>query len=116
MQSVTPTSELRRSERRSINLSLRVFDGRDQEPLGKLINLSLEGFMLVSPNAFEANHLLRLSLELPYEIEGARRVSVHAWCVWCQKSSFSNSFGAGFEIREIAPGDRRRLAALYGTT
>jgi hypothetical protein len=111
----TGANDKRESDRRLLGQLLRVSDLQTDNVVGSLVNLSRGGFMLISKVPVEANQVSWFSLELPEPVEGHRRVSLEARCVWCQQSSFSTDYGAGFEIRQMSEDDRRRLTTLYGS-
>lgn len=104
----------RRSARRLVTRLLRVNDAASGILLGNLVNLSEHGFMLICKTPVEAGQAQWLVMELPEPVDGRRSVGLEASCVWCQKSSYSDDYGAGYEIRSISPDDRRRLLGLYG--
>jgi hypothetical protein len=114
MEAAADFADKRSSERRRLGQALRVVDLQSNEIIGHLLNLSATGFMLVGKAAIDANTSTWLAIELPEAVEGRRRVNVEARCIWCQKSSFSDDHGAGYEIRQISEDDQRRLAIFYG--
>lgn len=114
MSAILRPEDKRRSERRVVSKPMRVSEFYGRQPLGNLINLSRQGFMLISKAAVAADAVVRMVMELPEAVEGVTSVSFEARCVWCQKSSYSDDYGAGFEISRISPEDQRRLEAVYG--
>lgn len=109
------SKDQRRSERHLINQLLRVRDCNSAHLMGNLVNLSHHGFMLISPQPLTQGLTTEISLELPYAVDGQSSVSFKARCVWCQKSSYSDDYGAGFEIEDITEPDRRKLQVLFGS-
>lgn len=106
--------ERRQHERRLVKKLLRVSDFNSSHMLGNMVNLSHEGFMLITPRPVEENQVSRLTMELPYEVEGVTKVTFEARCMWCQKSSYSDDYGAGFQIEHMSEGDRRKIEVLFG--
>jgi len=107
MNDTTRQDERRRSPRYRPNRQLLACDMRDGEPLGSIVNLSASGFMLVGPHPLESGE--RLPLEQPQAVPGERYVRLEARCVWCAPSSFTNAYGAGFEIIKMSDVDQARL-------
>jgi hypothetical protein len=103
----------RQSTRRLIRQLLQVTD-RDEAAVGNLVNLSHDGFMLVMPDPVAPGAVLDLVLELPYEVAGVGSIKLAAECIWCQKSSFSDDYGAGFRIEKMAPEDQRTMWSIFG--
>jgi len=95
--------------------TIHLIDAYTEERIGTLVNLSAHGFMLLRDSPIEPNRVLTLMVEgpLPGGQDGSPLV-FQACCIWCQRSSFSSEYGAGFEIREISPYDRYRLSQLIG--
>src|SRR5690625_3545914 len=87
----------------------RVTDIGSREEVGKVINLSTAGFMLVGPQPVEVHKFLYLLLELSTLTETKCRIRLEAQCLWCGPSSYSDDYGAGFEITYIAPTEQRKL-------
>ena len=113
MNQATDYENRRQSERKTVSRLLRVIDAGSRRLLGNVVNLSREGFMLISSEPLAQGELSRLTLELPDESEQLR-VSVTARCMWCQKSSFSEDYGAGFQIEDMASEDAGRLRQVFG--
>jgi hypothetical protein len=106
--------ERRVHERRLVKQLLRVSEFNSSHMLGNMVNLSHEGFMLISTKPVTENEVSRLTMELPYEVEGASNVTFEARCMWCQKSSYSDDYGAGFQIESMADSDKRKIEVLFG--
>lgn len=110
----TAMSERRIDERTLVGHLLQVRERDSQEVLGNLVNLSTNGFMLISESPHEPNREMALTMELPYSVSGRQRLDVRARCIWSQKSSYSDDYGAGFEITEIAESDRELMRNVFG--
>ncbi|RFA25840.1 hypothetical protein CAI21_17940 [Alkalilimnicola ehrlichii] len=106
--------EKRNTDRKLVRQLLRVMDRNNHAVLGNLVNLSPEGFMLISPNALVEGGYSELELELPKIVNGRSRIAVDARCIWCQKSSYSDDYGAGFQIERIPEQDMRALRMVFG--
>jgi hypothetical protein len=100
--------ERRVEPRVTLRQSVEVQDAATSEPLGRLLNLSRTGFMLLSPVHVTPGRELRLALRLP----GEQPVELHATCMWCQRSSYSETFGAGFSLQSPSPAAARLIAKL----
>lgn len=99
----------RRAPRHLINQRLRAVSVATSEPIGDIVNLSSGGFMLVSKQPVPVDERMLLLLELPDAAGGALRVRLEARCLWCAPSSFSQDYGAGFEITHVSAEGRQRL-------
>lgn len=99
----------RRAPRHLITQRLRAVAAATNEAIGDIVNLSSGGFMLVSKQPIAADERVLLLLELPEAAGGVLRVRLEARCLWCAPSSFSQDYGAGFEITHVSAGGRQRL-------
>ncbi len=104
----------RSSERKLIHQLLRVTDRRSNRTVGNLVNLSMDGFLLISPVPIPPQTVAELSLELPYAVNGRDHVDLVARCIWCQKSSYSDDYGAGYQIEQMSIPDRAVMRAIFG--
>lgn len=93
--------------RRRVSVEVPVLDTGSGVRLGRIFDLTDEGFMLLTPEAFEANAFCHLTLCLP---EPHRwQIQLLAECMWCGDSSFSHLRGVGFCIERMNEGDRLLL-------
>lgn len=92
--------EKRQQPRMALSESVPVMKAGTDEPLGRLINLSLDGFMVVGDTQFSpgTHYQLRAAVEMP-ELEPTT-LDLDARCIWCQRSSYSQQYGAGFALDE----------------
>lgn len=67
--------------------------------LGRVMNLSESGFMLMSPIALDVSDNIIIRLDLP--LQPAHQVTLTTEVVWCQKSSFTEEYGVGIQINSI---------------
>lgn len=114
MEMANDSLDRRLTPRYIISRLVRVIDISTQQELGRIVNLSSSGFMLVSSQPIESRKTLHLALELGTTAESSRRVRLEAQCLWCGPSSFSLDYGAGFEITYIAPTEQRKLQQWIG--
>ncbi|WP_281646457.1 PilZ domain-containing protein [Parendozoicomonas sp. Alg238-R29] len=106
---MTDTStEQRRHMRKRLSCTANVFQTQNGTPLGRIFDISKEGFMLLSPSKVQPKEVINLTLELP-EMDNTRAIELSAECMWCQPSSFTKDFGAGFHIKNISDQDQVAL-------
>lgn len=102
----------RRMQRKPISAVLRVFDRTTGKNLGRMANLSREGFKLVTREKYQIEDDFMLSMVLPEMINGSNTLSFEAAVVWCQPSEFTNDYRCGFRLSSISDGDRKILDHL----
>lgn len=97
-------TEQRKHTRKRLDCTALVFDSNTGEELGKLFDISREGFMLLTTRELTSQQL-DLTMELPSIASEHRKIKLSAKCVWCQPSSFGDDFGAGFQVKSISEQD-----------
>lgn len=65
--------------------------------VGLILNLSRDGFMLIADAAFHPEQIYRF--RAPLGADGGN-IDFEAACLWCQRSSYSEQYGAGFTLRQ----------------
>jgi PilZ domain len=79
--------------------------------LGRLVNVSVEGFLLVGPAPIEANAVLQLTLSTASS-EGERRISVGAVCMWNSEAGHPGHYWSGFHMIDIPDGSAAFFASV----
>lgn len=103
----------RRQARKKISAVLRMFDRTTGMNLGRLSNISLDGFKLVSRDTIPVGSRYQISMVLPETIAGSNTLSFDCQAVWCTPATdSSNEFNAGFRIIRIGDNDLRVLVQL----
>ncbi|MBA1146149.1 PilZ domain-containing protein [Ectothiorhodospiraceae bacterium WFHF3C12] len=99
------TAERRRENRTLISAEPNVFDRHTRESLGRLVNLSREGFLVVAhePMMPPAVHEVRIVVVDDYG--QLRTINATAELIWCRRSRFDESYGAGFQFSGLDPAD-----------
>ena len=102
----------RKVDRKRLNASLRVFDRRTGQRAGRLVDITMEGLMLVSDTPIDPNINFEFSMVLPSEIKGTNTVSFTCESIWCKSANYSNHFGTGFRIMDMSVDDIEILELL----
>ncbi len=110
--SFKPVHRGRRVPRKSVSSILRVFDRTSGRNLGRMANLSLDGFKLVMRDSYEPGAVLSMSMVLPDTIEGSNTMSFEAEVVWCQPSEYTQDYRCGFRMLQLTDPDLRVLRQL----
>ena len=102
----------RRLKRENTIFYLETLDGSTEKTLGRLIDVTGEGVMLMSESPIEpgTRHLLRI--KLPREIARASQVEFEAECRWSRKSVNEDYFDSGFRITQASEKDRDLIDLL----
>ena len=79
-----------------------MFDRTTGGNVGRLINISLDGFKLSARNNIDPGTRFSLSMVLPEQLQGVTTLSLESRCVWSQEQDRQNECHAGFQIVEIS--------------
>lgn len=90
--------ERRKQQRYRPAKYLTVYDFSTGKPLGKLVNMSSEGAMLVTPGPVKESSLLRCCLKLPLQLRGRGEVIFDAECRWCRKNVNADRWESGHQL------------------
>lgn len=103
----------RRQTRKRIGTVLRLFDRGSGQNLGRLANISLDGFKLESKDEVTVGRNHAISMILPETLAGSNTLSFDAQAVWCRKAEDTpGEFRVGFRITKIGENDLKILMQL----
>lgn len=92
-------SEYKRSrERKEINQVIPITDVINDREIGELINITVEGIMMISDENIETQSIFQYSLKLPGPINGLETLEIGVDCLWCRKAEDYSRYWAGFQI------------------
>jgi hypothetical protein len=106
--------EMRGHDRMEVSEVIRVIDRQTGTVLGRLVNISEEGFMLLGPQPINENNILQLSLEFDSGASATNPILVGAECLWCHSSNDQAQYWTGFFIIDISDKDHERVRHLTG--
>lgn len=88
----------RQSIRKRPSYYMEVVDERTGYSAGTLVNLSVDGLMLSSSEAIDAEAFFQFALTIPDPIAGEYILSVDARSVWCRHNIHTNEYDTGFQM------------------
>lgn len=106
--------EMRGYNRTDVSEVICVIDRQTGTVLGRLVNISEEGFMLLGPRPITENNILQLSLEFDSGDNAANPILVGAESLWCHSSNDQAQYWTGFFIIDISDKDHERVRHLTG--
>jgi hypothetical protein len=104
--------ERRKHRRTRVPYEINVYDKHTGKHIGRLVNLSTEGIMLVGGAPMAVNETYECRMTLPVSIYGRREISFDALCLWCAKVENSQRFHGGFQIQKSREELRELLRLL----
>jgi PAS domain S-box-containing protein len=103
----------RKQTRKRIGTILRLFDRSTGMNLGRLANISLDGFKLASREEISQGSRYQISMVLPETLAGSNTLSFDAQAVWSRPAEDApGEFRTGFRIIHISENDLRILVQL----
>lgn len=102
----------RSQSRKRMNKFLRLTDRTSGHVLGRVMDMTTKGMMIVSAEGIKNNETLALSLILPGGFDAAEKVNFDACVVWTKKSGYSSNYASGLKITDITQGDIKLIHKL----
>jgi hypothetical protein len=97
--------EKRHSPRKIADEVLEVSDKITGNLIGRVVNISAEGLMLLSQEPILTGTLYQLTMELPNSNGGSTSIAFGAEAVWTTEASQPETFWTGFRIIDISSED-----------
>lgn len=104
--------EARRYRRKKLSQELVAFDRNTGANVGRILNLSIDGFKMFMRQPCEPGTALSLSSVLPSQVQGVSTLSLDASCIWSKPLETEGEFHVGFQITNVSDLHRKVLAAL----
>lgn len=104
--------EGRKHSRKRVVKEMVLFDRGTGSNIGRLLNISLDGFKLFTRQPLQEGTRFQLSMVLPEQINGVNTLSFNARNVWSQPQDAPGEFHAGFQFVDISDNHRRIVQAL----
>ena len=92
----------RKLERIELSETIRLVDIINGGDFGELVNITLEGMMIITDHEVPTHSIYQLSLQLPDPISGSNTLELGADCLWCRKAENFHRYWAGFHIIDIS--------------
>ena len=104
--------ERRQHQRHSTDQQLELIEQHSGRRLGRLVDLSLDGFMLFSEGPLTVDSVIECSLLLDAPIDGNRSIDFAADCLWSRPGADNQHCWSGFHIIDIGEAESSALRSL----
>ena len=102
----------RQRSRHHTELQLEVFDCNNGQCLGRVVDLSGDGFMLFSETPVNADSVWDLRLVSAQPVDGVSEVHLGADCLWSRPGADGQHCWSGFHIIDLADDQSAALDVL----
>lgn len=102
----------RSQERIELNQTIEVFDMINGGLFGELVNITTEGFMVMTEKPIPTHAIYQLSLSLPDGINADNSISLGADCLWCRDVENFKRHWAGLQIIDASDQAIESIARL----
>ncbi|MDH0566204.1 PilZ domain-containing protein [Pseudomonas oleovorans] len=104
--------ERRLHSRHGTEMQLEVFDLNSGQRLGRIVDLSADGFMLFSDTPHSPDAVLQCRLVCAGGGEALQEVRLGADCLWSRPGADGRHCWAGFHIIDLAEDQAKALESL----
>jgi hypothetical protein len=99
-------------ERRNLLYYLQVVNQSTGDPIGRLVDITREGMMLVSEQALPIETIFQLRMLLPAGTLEKTHLDFEAKSLWCQQDVNPRFFDTGFQLLNVDLKDITTIEAL----
>lgn len=93
--------EKRKLKRWRLIYYMRIFERDSRKLLGHVVDITVEGLMLISEEPLETGKTFELWMEVPEEIDESGKVLLEAEAVWSKQDINPALFAAGFRLKGV---------------
>ena len=106
--------EQRKLKRRQLIYYLQVVDRNTRQPLGRLVDITTSGIMLISEMPFELNVVYKFKMILPPNFPADRYITFDAQSLWTAPDLNTDLFCTGFQFVKVSEKDIVMITDLIG--
>lgn len=104
--------EKRRQKRKHLVYYLEIFDITADVLLGHMVDITTDGFMMVTKKSIESDQVFHLEITLPERDAGKEYIVFEARSIWCKQDVKPELYGVGFQFVKVDPEDAEIIEGL----
>ena len=108
-------TERRRLERHHVSNSLEVFDLDTGDHLGRVVDLHVEGLMLLSDRPVDLFRCFALQVNLPMRLNGVHEFLLDAETLWNRQSLNGQQYWTGMHFTNLPEASRQRIEKMVAS-
>lgn len=93
----------RKLERRELGTAILIRNSMSGDSIGELVNLTVEGLMIISDQEMSTNSIFQFSLEVPDGANNTTSVELGVDCLWSRPAENFNRHWSGYQIIDASP-------------
>ncbi len=104
--------EKRKHARKHIGCAFKVSDINRKQVIGCMVDLSEDGFMLLTDQVHDAGTVLQLRVDFPGGVNGVSSIELGAESLWAGAANKPKHFWAGFHIIDLSDSAAEVIASV----
>src|SRR3990172_13364849 len=104
--------ERRKHPRKDLLLFASVYDSNTGRVIGTLLNITLEGAMVLSENKIDSNNSMELHIKLPENFVQKNELIFTANSRWCAPDINPEFFDVGYQFASVSDEDAQIIQAI----
>src|SRR4030066_467735 len=104
--------ERRKHPRKDLLLFASVFDSKSGRIIGTLLNITLDGAMVLSENRIDSDKPMELHIKLPENFVQKRELIFSANSRWCTPDINPEFFDVGYQFANVSEEDGQIIQAI----
>jgi hypothetical protein len=104
--------ERRKNQRKDLLLFANVYDSKSGRIIGTLLNITLEGAMVLSESKIDANNNMELHIKLPENFVQKNELVFTANSRWCGPDINPEFFDVGYQFANVSEEDSQIIQAI----
>ena len=104
--------ERRKYPRKDLLLFANVYDSKSGHIIGTLLNITLEGAMILSENKIDSDKAMELHIKLPETFVQKHELIFSANTRWCAPDINPEFFDVGYQFANVSEEDRKIILEI----
>jgi hypothetical protein len=104
--------ERRKYPRKDLLLFANVYDSKSDKIIGTLLNITLEGAMVLTESKIDQNNEMELHIKLPEDFVKKNELVFTANSRWCAPDINPEYYDVGYQFANVSEEDRNIIQAI----
>ncbi len=104
--------ERRKYPRKDLLLFANVYDSKSEKIIGTLLNITLEGAMVLTESKIDQNNEMELHIKLPEDFVKKNELVFTANTRWCAPDINPEYYDVGYQFASVSEEDRNIIQAI----